>query len=149
MTSTTDKKRITVNLDEIDFRIIEALEGVIANSKSSVIYQMIKEWINKNAERIMKTWEIDLAGIRRQALAELKGIPAKKELDPLEINIIEQLPEYFETIQDTTPEELAKDLSIDEITLRRIVFRHRKELLKVGLKLRYSGGRLFKEKLSK
>ena len=53
-----DKRRITVNLEEIDYQIIDTLEGVIANSKSSVIYQMIKEWINQNSDRIMNTWDI-------------------------------------------------------------------------------------------
>ena len=76
----TSKKRITVNLENIDYKIIDALEGVIANSKSAVIYQMIKEWINQNSEHIMKTWEIDLAGIRRQVIAETRGLSIKKEL---------------------------------------------------------------------
>ena len=93
-----EKKRVTVNLELIDYKIIEALEGVIANSKSAVIYQMIKEWINQNSERIMKTWDIDLAGIRRQVLAETKGLPIKEELKELDKEIINQLPRLFETL---------------------------------------------------
>ena len=82
--SKTEKKRITVNLEDIDFKVIEALEGVIASSFSSVINQMIREWINQNSERIMKMWGIDLAGIRRQIQAETKGLSIKKELEQLD-----------------------------------------------------------------
>ena len=142
--SSSEKKRITVNLDELDYKIIEILEGVIGNSKSSVIYQMIKDWINQNSERIMKTWEIDLAGIRRQVLAEIKGIPAKKELKELERNIITKLVEYFETAEDITPKELSELLEINQMTLQKIVFEHRKELLDAGLKLKYTGGKIVK-----
>ncbi|MBD3255799.1 MAG: hypothetical protein GF383_11950 [Candidatus Lokiarchaeota archaeon] len=142
--SSTDKRRITVNLDEIDYRIIEVLEGVIANSKSSVVYQMIKEWINQNSDRIMKTWDIDLAGIRRQVLAELKGIPAKKELEELELDIIEKLKEYFKTAEDMTPKELSELLQINEMTLKKIIFEHRDELLDEGLNLKYSQGRILR-----
>ena len=143
--SSSEKKRITVNLDELDYKIIEILEGVIGNSKSSVIYQMIKDWINQNSERIMKTWEIDLAGIRRQVLAEIKGIPAKKELKELERNIITKLVEYFETAEDITPKELSELLEINQMTLQKIVFEHRKELLDAGLKLKYTGGKIVKD----
>ncbi|MHA1460756.1 MAG: hypothetical protein ACTSO8_04675 [Promethearchaeota archaeon] len=136
----TSKKRITVNLENIDYKIIDAIEGVIANSKSAVIYQMIKEWINQNSEHIMKTWEIDLAGIRRQVIAETKGLSIKKELKDLDREIIEQLPMLFETISSIKSKELAEILEVNQKTLQRIIFGYRKELLKLGLNLIYEDG---------
>ena len=138
--SKTDKKRITVNLEDIDFKVVEALEGVIASSLSSVINQMIREWINQNSDRIMKMWGIDLAGIRRQVQAETKGLSIKKELEELDKEIIFQLPELFETINSINASKLAELLDINEKTLERVIFGHRKELLKVGLDLSYENG---------
>jgi len=139
------KKRITVNLDDIDFKIIEALEGVIARKKASVITQMIKEWINQNSERIMKTWDIDLAGIRRQVLAETKGLSIKEELKDLDKEVIKQLPELFETINSINVSELAEIVDINQRTLQRVIFGHRKELLKLGLNLIYKDGLITKK----
>jgi len=141
----TSKKRITVNLENIDYKIIDALEGVIANSKSAVIYQMIKEWINQNSEHIMKTWEIDLAGIRRQVIAETKGLSIKKELKDLDREIIEQLPMLFETISSIKSKELAEILEVNQKTLQRIIFGYRKELLKLELNLIYEDGLITKK----
>ena len=140
------KKRITVNLESIDYKIIDALEGVIANSKAAVIYQMIKEWINQNSERIMKTWEIDLAGIRRQVLAETKGLSIKKELKELDKEIIKQLPILFETISSISSKELAEILEVNQKTLQRVIFGYRKELLKLELNLVYEDGLITKNK---
>lgn len=139
------KKRITVNLDDIDFKIIEALEGVIARKKASVITQMIKEWINQNSERIMKTWDIDLAGIRRQVLAETKGLSIKEELQDLDKEVIKQLPGLFETINSINVSELAEIVDINQRTLQRVIFGHRKELLKLGLNLIYKDGLITKK----
>ena len=143
--SDTSKKRITVNLENIDYKIIDALEGVIANSKAAVIYQMIKEWITQNSERIMKTWEIDLAGIRRQVLAETKGLSIKEELKELDKEIIQQLPGLFETISTINAKELAEILEINQKTLQKVIFGNRKELLKLGLNLAYEDGLITKK----
>jgi hypothetical protein len=139
------KKRITVNLESIDYKIIDALEGVIANSKAAVIYQMIKEWINQNSERIMKTWEIDLAGIRRQVLAETKGLSIKEELKELDKEIIAELPKLFETISSISSKELAEILDVNQKMLQRVIFGYRKELLKLGLNLIYEDGLITKK----
>ena len=116
------KKRITVNLEVIDYKIIEALEGVIANKKAAVIYQMIKEWINQNSDRIMKTWGIDLAAIRKEVLAETKGLPIKKELERVDREIITQLPKLFESIKSIEVSELAEILEINPRTLTKVIF---------------------------
>ena len=139
-------KRITVNLDQIDYKIVETLEGVIGNSKSSVIYQMVKEWINQNSDRIMNTWNIDLVGIRRNVISELKGLSIQEEMKDLEKDIIKQLPVLFETINNIEPEELASILEINAQTLKKVVLMYRKELLDLGLNLKYEDGKIQKQK---
>lgn len=139
------KKRITVNLETIDYKIIEALEGVIANKKASVIYQMIKEWINQNSDRIMKTWGIDLAGIRKEVLAETKGLPIREELDKLDKEVLSQLPGLFETIKSISVEELSEILEINQQTLKKVIFGYREELLKKSLDLSYENGLIIKK----
>lgn len=138
-------KRITVNLDQIDYKIVETLEGVIGNSKASVIYQMVKEWINQNSERIMNTWDIDLVGIRRQVVAELKGLSIQEEMKELEKDIIKQLPALFETINNIEPEELASILEVNAQTIKKVVLIYRTELLDLGLNLKYEDGKIKKQ----
>jgi len=139
------EKRITVNLDKIDYKIVETLEGVIGNSKSSVIYQMVKEWINQNSDRIMNTWNIDLVGIRRNVISELKGLSIQEEMKDLEKDIIKQLPALFETINNIEPEELASILEVNAQTLKKVVLMYRKELLDLGLNLKYEDGKIIKQ----
>lgn len=139
------KKRITVNLETIDYKIVEALEGVIANKKASVIYQMIKEWINQNSDRIMKTWGIDLAGIRKEVLAETKGLPIREELDKLDKEVLSQLPGLFETIKSISVEELSEILEVNQQTLKKVIFGYREELLKQSLDLSYENGLIIKK----
>jgi len=143
--SAEEKKRITVNLEPIDYKIIEALEGVIANKKAAVIYQMIKEWVNQNADRIMKTWGIDLAGLRKQVIAETKGLSIKEELQNLDLEIIKQLPDLFKTINSIRVEELAEILEINQRTLVKVIFGYRDELLKSNLDLKYDNGLIIKQ----
>ncbi len=137
--------RITVNFDNIDSKIIDTLVGVMGNSKASAINQMVKEWINQNSERIMKTWDIDLIGVRRQAIAELKGLNIQKEMKELEKDIIKQLPTLFETINNITPEELASILEVNAQTIKKVVIMHRKELLDLDLNLKYEDGKIIKQ----
>ena len=139
------KKRITVNLEVIDYKIIEALEGVIANKKAAVIYQMIKEWINQNSDRIMKTWGIDLAALRREVLAETKGLPIKKELEKVDKEIINQLPKLFESIKSIDVNELAEILEVNPRTLTKVIFGYREELLKKNSDLVYEKGFIYKK----
>ncbi|MEJ2248767.1 MAG: hypothetical protein P8Y97_03805 [Candidatus Lokiarchaeota archaeon] len=140
MASLNEKHRITVNLEEIDYRIIEALNGVISNSDAGVIYQMIREWINQNSDQIMNTWDIDLGAIRRQVLAETKGVSIKKEIEKVEEQIIKQLPNIFNSIEEISAEEAAEFLEVNPKTLKKIIFIHNDELEKKGLKLSYKDG---------
>ncbi|MFO7797429.1 MAG: hypothetical protein ACQERB_07180 [Promethearchaeati archaeon] len=140
MGSSSDKVRITVNLDIIDYKIIETLNGVIANSDAGVIHQMIREWINQNSDRMMNTWDIDLGALRREVIAETKGVSIKKELEEIEQQIMEELPKIFDSIEEISAKEAAEFLEVNPKTLKKIIFVHNQELEDKGLKLSYKDG---------
>lgn len=131
------KERVTVNIDKLDLKVVNKLIGIKGNSKSSVICALVKEWISQNSEHIIKTWEIDLAGIRRQIIAEIKGVELVKELENYEKSTIEKFPELFEAAEEITVEEVAKMLKVNQVTIKKIVLLHNKELQNLGLNLKY------------
>jgi len=140
------KNRATINIDRLDHEIVLNLIGVIGNSKSAVICQMVKDWIKQNTDKLINTWEIDLPGIKRQIIAEAKGIKIDKDLKDFEESVIEQIPELFEAIESISIEEAAKMLEIAPFTLKKIIIYHRKTLEEKGLELTYKDGSIINKK---
>ena len=140
------KERVTINVDKLDHKIVKNLIGVIGNSKSAVVCQMVKDWITQNTERLINIWEIDLPGIKRQIIAEAKGIKIDKELKDFEESVVKQLPELFEAIESISIEEAAKILDIAPFTFKKIIIYHRKTLQEKGLELTYKDGSIINKK---
>lgn len=138
-----ESKRITVSVDEVTDKIIQNLIGVKGRSKSSVIYQIIRDWIENNSESILNNWGINFSAIRRQIISKYKDVSAKTELTEKENFIIRRLAELFKTIKSISAKELAEDLEIDAKTLRKIIFTYTQELETAGLKLSYEDGKFF------
>ena len=138
-----ESKRITVSIDEVTDKIIENLIGVKGRSKSSVIYQIIRDWIDDNSELILNNWGINFATIRRQVISKYKEVPAKKELSDSEMNILNRLTELFKTVKSISTEELAEEVDVDTKTLRNLIFNNRVKLEAAGLKLAYEDGKFF------
>jgi len=138
-----ESKRITVSVDEVTDKIIQNLIGVKGRSKSSVIYQIIRDWIENNSESILNNWGINFSAIRRQIISKYKEVSAKIELTEKENLIIRRLSELFKTIKSISAVELAEDLDIDAKTLRKIIFTYTQELETAGLKLSYEDGKFF------
>jgi hypothetical protein len=131
------KERVTVNMDKLDHEIVTHLIGVIGNSKSAVIGQMVKEWINQNSDKILKTWDIDLIALKRKIIAEAKGIDIEKELQPYEEDLIEEFPKFFDNVPEIQVEIAAQMLHVSISTFRKIVLYHNKKLKDLGLNLVY------------
>ncbi len=131
------KERVTVNIDKIDHEIITKLIGVVGNSKSAVIGQIIKEWINQNSDKMLNIWDIDLIALKRQVIAEAKGIDIQKQLLPYEEQLIEELPEFFDNVPEIHVEIAAEMLHVSISTFRKIVLYHNKKLKELGLDLAY------------
>jgi transcription initiation factor IIE alpha subunit len=138
-----ESKRITISVDEVTDQIIEALIGVKGKSKSSVIYQIIRDWIDDNTEKIQSNWGINFAAIRMQILSRYRK--EVKEVSPEEANLILRIIELFHTVKSINAEELAEELNIDIKKLRNIIFNNRIEFENKGLKLLYEDGKFFPE----
>lgn len=140
------KERVTINIDKLDHEIVLNLIGVIGNSKSSVVGQMVKDWIKQNSERLLNTWEIDLPGLKNQIIAEATGVKIDKELNNIEIDTINHLPEFLGSIETITVDEAAKILKIAPFTLKKIIIYHGKTLKEKGLELTYKDGSIINKK---
>ncbi len=138
-----ESKRITVSIDEVTDKIIENLIGVKGRSKSSVIYQIIRDWIDDNSELILNNWGINFATIRRQVISKYKEVPVKKELSDSEMNVLNRLTELFKTVKSISTKELAEEVDVDTKTLRNLIFNNRVKLEAAGLKLAYEDGKFF------
>jgi hypothetical protein len=138
-----ESKRITVNVDEVTDKIIDNLIGVKGRSKSSVIYQIIRDWIDDNSETMLNNWGINFAAIRRQIISKYKEAPIEKELTQTEKKVIIRLARLFKTIRSISAIELAEELDIDAKSLRKIIFSNTQELETAGLKLAYEDGKFF------
>lgn len=129
-----ETKRITVSMDEVTEKIIDNLIGVKGKSKSNVVYEIIKDWIDQNAEKILKNWGVNFADIRKQVMASYKREDQE---------LIEYIAELFQTIKTIQAEELASVLDMDEKELMTFIFKNRVALEKVGLSLQYEEGKFF------
>ncbi|MHA1194172.1 MAG: hypothetical protein ACTSP9_18110 [Promethearchaeota archaeon] len=133
-----ESKRITVNVDEVTDKIIENLIGVKGKSKSSVIYQIVKDWIDQNSENMLSNWGVNFSILRQQILSKYKKVPEEGML-------INQLVNYFETIKSITADELAAELNLEVKQLRNFIFSNSKRLKDAGLKLVYENGKFSPE----
>ena len=150
MTSMTDSSendlslqtiRRTVSIDEVTDKIIENLIGVKGKSKSAVIFQIIKDWIDDYSEVMRKNWDINFGSIRRQVMLKYQGEPEKGTLSEEAKTILRKLPEMFKTIESIEAIEVAELLDIDVKKLRNIILMNSRELQAMGLKLSYNDGK--------
>ncbi|TXT61782.1 MAG: hypothetical protein BAJALOKI2v1_10052 [Promethearchaeota archaeon] len=128
--------RITTTLDYIDAKIIENLQGALGNSQSSVINYIIKDWIKTNSDKIRLTYGIDIAGIRREIQAVIKGIEIEEEI---QMNVMNELQKRFKRIKKMKISSLAEMMSVHEQTLVNIITLKGDDLEQKGLDLEIDG----------
>jgi len=138
------KKRLSVTIDEIDSIIIEKIAEAMGNSKSSWVYNIIKRYINENSDKIRQELNIDIIGIRKQYLAELKGFKGEYELNDLERMAIEKMLTIFKTVSSMDEARLKQILNLNQESFDKILFFNPDELEKYRLKLKYKQGIIFK-----
>ncbi|MBD3213565.1 MAG: hypothetical protein GF311_13235 [Candidatus Lokiarchaeota archaeon] len=140
-------KRITISLDVVNAKIVKNLEGIKGTSRSKVINNIIEEWVEQNADKIMNMWNIDLIGLRKIAQTSYKGIDVDKDLKELEKDLLTQLPKMFQGISSIDIEDAAKFMKVHVDSIKRIVFLHNDKLKENGLNLVYEDGKLIKENI--
>ncbi|MBY9006962.1 MAG: hypothetical protein KGD63_09395 [Candidatus Lokiarchaeota archaeon] len=144
----TDKfKRITISLDVVNEKLIQNLEGIKGTSKSKVINNIIEEWIEQNANKIMSMWKIDLIGLRKIAQNTYKGVNVENELLMLEKKLLEQMVKMFKGISSIDIKDAADFLKVHVESIKKIVFFHNDKLSEAGIELVYQEGKLINKKL--
>ncbi len=146
-TSSDKFKRITISLDVVNEKLVKNLEGIKGTSKSKVINNIIEDWVEQNADKIMNIWNIDLIGLRKVAQTTYKGIDVDKDLLTLEHELMEQMPKMFEGISSIDIEDAAKFLKVHIESIKKIVFFHNSKLKEAGLDIVYQDGKLINKKL--
>jgi len=146
--SATDKfKRVTISIDVVNERLIQSLEGIKGTSKSKVINNIIEEWVEQNADKIMSMWEIDLIGLRKIAQTTYKGINIDNDLQILEKDLFNQMVEMFKGISSIDINDAAEFLKVHVESIKKIVFFHNPKLKNAGVELIYQDGKLINKNL--
>ena len=127
------KKRITININEIYSKLINNLIGILGESKSSVIYYIIKEWVSLNTEKIRRDWEVDLAEIREEYFSINFGLKVKETLNKLEIDIIKELANMSKGFERIPVKDLAKTIEVKPRIIRKLVLLNQIELENEGI----------------
>ncbi len=146
--SATDKfKRVTISIDVVNERLVQSLEGIKGTSKSKVINNIIEEWVEQNADKIMSMWEIDLIGLRKIAQTTYKGINIDNDLQILEKDLFNQMVEMFKGISSIDINDAAEFLKVHVESIKKIVFFHNPKLKNAGVELIYQDGKLINKNL--
>lgn len=132
--------RITTTISYIHSKIIQNLIGPFGNSKSGVISYMIKEWINSNADRLINSYGIDIAGIRRE-LESSKEISVDEQIQN---RLFRDLPLRFKRMKKYNVEKLAALLKVHPQTLVDFITIKGDELENLGLNLEIDGDYIVK-----
>jgi len=138
------KKVLSVRINEIDYKILKQICDKKNISLNSYANKILKNYINNNSEKIKEKLGLDIIGMKRQLLAELKNIKFKKELSEFEKEAIDNMSEIFKTALEISEEKLKKLLNLSQESLDKILFANNEELRRRGLKLKYISGKILK-----
>ncbi len=139
------QKRITVNLDGFDHKVISKMAANRNKSLSHTMRNMVHQWIEDNPDLLKKNYGIDVEDISEEIALESTRITLDKTLKPYEKDIIKELVQFFEMVDDVALEDLAEYFDVSIKAIKNLIFTHSEEIKKVGLILKYRGNRIYKE----
>ncbi len=138
MTSNTNessKPRITFTIGEFDDMVILKMSKKRDVSKSEIVRNLIHNWIEDNHDLLKVNYEIDFKEITEELQRENLKISLDKSLKSFEKDIIQELPEFFEIVENVNIEDLADHFDVDPKIIKKIIFTHGREIKKTGLDL--------------
>lgn len=144
-----EKKVLSVRMDEIEYILLKKICDRKDVSLSYYANKIIKRYINKNSEKIKEKLNIDIEGIRRQLIAELKDVKFLRDLNNFEKEAIDNMYEIFKTVSEITEEKLKQLLNLSQESLDKIIFANSEELRRRNLYLDYKLGKIFKLSVEK
>jgi hypothetical protein len=138
------KKRITVGLDDFDYKVVSKMSINRNLSLSEVVRTIVHQWIEYNPDLLKKNYGIVLKEVTDEILSESYDISLDKELKPFEKAIIRELPDFFELVEMISVDDLAEYFKVDSKAIKRIIFIHAKEIKRLGLNLALKNDEIFK-----
>lgn len=139
------KSRITIGLDDFDYRVVNKMSLNRNLPLSEVIRIVVHQWIEFNPEILKRNYGIELQDITEEIQSESLEISIDKTLKPYEKAMIKELPEFFELVNDVSIEDLAEHFNLNPKAIKNIIFTHGKEIKKIGLNLKLKEGRIYKK----
>ena len=135
--------RITAGLDEFDHKVVTRMARARSLSLSEIVRTLIHQWIESNPEILEKNYGISFKEITEEINRESYEISLDKTLKPYERGIIDELPEFFEIVENVNIEDLSEHFNVDDKVIKRIIFTHGKELKNRGLNLKLKNNIIF------
>ena len=137
--------RIYVKIqDDFDYRVIAKMAKNRDTSLSGAVRDIIHQFILRNTEMLKTTYGVDIEEINEEIILETTSLSLDKELKPLEKEIIEELPSFFELVEIVEISDLAEHFDVPIKTIKKILFTHGNLIKNKGLNLVLKEGRIYK-----
>ena len=137
--------RIYVKIqDDFDYRVVSYMAKKRKMSRSGAVRDIVHQWILSNTETLKKTYSVDIDMINEEIYLEDASLVYDKELKPLELKLIDKLPEFFEMVEVVLIQDLADHFGVPIKIIKKIIYTHAKIIQSKGLKLTVNEGRIFK-----
>ncbi|MGB5910058.1 MAG: hypothetical protein WBH31_02575 [Promethearchaeia archaeon] len=137
--------RISVKLDEFDHRVISKMAKNRDTSLSETMRNIVHQWIEGNPNLLKENYGVEIKEINEEIFIDTAELSYDKALKPIEIELIRELPEFFEMVELVSIEDLAEHFDVPVKSIKKIFFTHAKEIKSVGLNLIIREGKIFKE----
>ncbi len=128
--------RVTVSLDEFDYKVISKMGKNRNIGLSEATRIIIHNWIETNPEKLRTNYGVDINDLTEQiAFASMIG----------SINeIINKLPQIFQLVDDISLLDLADHLEINVKAVKHLFFTQGEKIKKLGMNLKFKGDRIYK-----
>ncbi|MFX0037289.1 MAG: hypothetical protein ACFE9I_16835 [Candidatus Hermodarchaeota archaeon] len=139
------KPRITVKLDEFDHKVVSRMAINRNISLSNTMRNIVHDWIENNPELLKRNYGVNIKEVSDEIFSETASLALDKSLKDIEMDIIKELPGFFELVEVVNIEDLADHFNVPDKLIKRIIFTHGKEIRKINLNLILKEGKIFKE----
>jgi hypothetical protein len=137
--------RISVKLDEFDYKVINKMAEHRNISLSKSIYNIVHQWIESNPDILKENYGVDFKEVTQELLIETASLSYDKTLKPIEKEIIEELPVFFELVESVSISDLADHFDVPITSIKKIFYSHGKKIKSLGLNLTVKEGNVYKE----
>jgi hypothetical protein len=129
--------RISVKLDEFDYKVINKMTENRNISLSKSISNIVHHWIETKPDILKKNYGVDIKKITEEIA--LESISASVD------EFIAKLPQVFNLVEDISLEDLSDYLGVNVKAVKNLIFTQGDKIKKAGLNLKYKGDRIYKE----